>query len=58
MNTPLLDWLDDSRVFSLTKVENDLFEIEESCDRAFSVELTKEMLLALAKEIEFIARNP
>ena len=53
----LLDALDKARVFSVTKQETGLFQIEESCDGYYSAFLTREQLLALADELRALANT-
>lgn len=51
----LLDALDEARVFNVTKLDDGRFCFEESCDRYFSANLTKDQVLALAEELRALA---
>lgn len=52
----MLEIMEECRVFTVYK-EGDEFEIVESCDQYFRVNLTKEQLLALADEIKALANS-
>ena len=51
----LLDALDEAGVFNIEKMEDGRFCFQESCDRYFSANLTKDQVLALAEELRALA---
>lgn len=50
-SAPLLDRLNDGRVFSVERTEDGTFMVGEECDRYFGEKLTAEELSALGREI-------
>lgn len=50
----MLAALAEARIFNVL-VEDDQFIVEEACDYAFSVKLTREQLMALANELLLMA---
>lgn len=56
--TSVLEKLDDESVLGIIPLpEQGMFEIYERCDEYFSVKLTADELLQLAKEIEEMAKG-
>ncbi len=53
--TTVLHGLEQGRVFSIIPRNDGTFGVFEECDQHFGVELTREQLLLLAKEIEEVA---
>lgn len=53
----ILDALDVLGVFSINKLNPDLFEVVESCDGHYDAHLTKEQMLALSDEIRELAEG-
>ena len=51
----LLDALDKACVLNVQKLDDGRFCFQESCDRYFSANLTKEQVLALADELRALA---
>jgi len=51
----MLDALDGARVFNVEKLDDGRFCFQESCDRYFSANLTKDQVLELAEELRALA---
>lgn len=52
---PILDKLAGERVFTAFPLANGMFRFRENCDDYFSVDLTKDEVMALAQELMSMA---
>jgi len=54
----MLQILEDASIISIMKLGEDSFELTEACDNYFTINLSREMVLQLAKELTELAGEP
>jgi len=53
----IIDILKDNKIISISKDKNGIFTIEEECDNYYRVNLTKNQMISLSKEIQLLAES-